>query len=308
MKGLDLSRRFYNEIGRPRFEERYPEVMRRSAVGLAGEGSDCFGFDDSVSRDHDWGPGFCLWLGDSDADRYGGELRELYEALDPAPLGHGLRVTTAEAGERVGVLRRTQFFSRYLGRATPPQSNMDWLRIPENCLAVVCNGEVFADPEGEFTAIRTALMRFYPEDVLRKKLAARLAVMAQAGQYNFPRCLSRNDPVAAGLAAARFAEAACSAIHLLHGRYAPFYKWMHRSVSELSAMGRSAAEALRRIYDSRNQHAAMEAVTRVCAEVARETENRKLGSAPDPFLEDLAKSVQAGIRDPAVAGLHLLVG
>lgn len=37
------------------------------------------------------------------------------------------------------------------------------------------------------------------EDLRLKKLAARAAVMAQAGQYNYPRCVRRGETVAAGL-------------------------------------------------------------------------------------------------------------
>ena len=61
MKGLELSRSFYEGAGAPMLQERFPELLGRIAVGLAGEGSECFGFDDELSADHDFEPAFCLW-------------------------------------------------------------------------------------------------------------------------------------------------------------------------------------------------------------------------------------------------------
>ena len=58
MRGLELSRLYYEQTGRPALEDRFPELLPQMAFGLAGEGSECFGFDDEFSRDHDWGPGF----------------------------------------------------------------------------------------------------------------------------------------------------------------------------------------------------------------------------------------------------------
>lgn len=86
----------------------------------------------------------------------------------------------------------------------------------------------FSGPSGGIFRSAGASSAFYPEDVRLKKLAARLAVMAQAGQYNYPRCLRRGELVAAQLALAAFMDAAMSAVYLLNRRYAPFYKWRHR--------------------------------------------------------------------------------
>ena len=62
MKGLELARGYFYDECLPRLRRELPAVLPHLAAGLVGEGSDCFGYDDHVSRDHDWGPGFCIWL------------------------------------------------------------------------------------------------------------------------------------------------------------------------------------------------------------------------------------------------------
>ena len=74
MNGLELSRLYYQQLGRPMLEEKFGEYLPRIAAGLAGEGSECFGFDDDISRDHDFGPGFCIWLNKEDFDKIGVEM------------------------------------------------------------------------------------------------------------------------------------------------------------------------------------------------------------------------------------------
>ena len=64
MKGLELAEKFYNEFGKKMIDENFSHIKEYLAIGLVGSGSECFGFDDEISHDHDFEPGFCLFLPD----------------------------------------------------------------------------------------------------------------------------------------------------------------------------------------------------------------------------------------------------
>ena len=40
MQGLELAKRYYEEVGRPMLERDFPELLPRLAAGLVGEGSE----------------------------------------------------------------------------------------------------------------------------------------------------------------------------------------------------------------------------------------------------------------------------
>ena len=73
MKGLELCKEYFLAYGEEMLKA-FPEVENRIAAGLAGEGSECYGFDDELSRDHDFEPGFCLWLTEEEEREYGFKL------------------------------------------------------------------------------------------------------------------------------------------------------------------------------------------------------------------------------------------
>ena len=81
VSGLKLARAFWTQVGKPMIVAKYPQYAGRIAAGLVGHGSECYGFDDEYSQDHDFGPRFCIWLSDEDYEQIGEQLEADYEAL-----------------------------------------------------------------------------------------------------------------------------------------------------------------------------------------------------------------------------------
>ena len=240
--GLKLARAYWNEYGKPLIAERYSEYRGRIAAGLVGHGSECYGFDDELSHDHDFGPGFCLWLTDEDYAAIGERLQADYESLPDTFMGFGPKSQTARAqgaGRRVGVFRIGDFFESITGyrQAPPADRPHEWLMLDEPTLAAATNGEVFADPLGAFSKTRQGF-KLMPEDVRLSLISRRLGMIAQAGQYNLPRMLQRGDGAAAWCAINEFAEAVASLVFLINtpvsAGYMPYYKWRFAALRRLS--------------------------------------------------------------------------
>lgn len=234
MKGLDLSRAFYEEYGKPMLESCFPELLAYLAIGFVGKGSEHFGFDDEISHDHDYEPGFCIFIPEEDVidRRKAFQLERAYAKLPKEYKGVKRLRMSPVGGNRNGVKRISEFYSEVIGSPDGALSTQAWLYIPDYALAEAVNGEVFLDHYGEFTRIRENLMNM-PEDARLKRMAGNLLVMAQSGQYNFSRCLRHNEPLAAQLACNDFVTAAMKTVFLLHHQYMPFYKWSFRALKQL---------------------------------------------------------------------------
>jgi hypothetical protein len=298
MKGLALCEAYFRTHGEPMLKEKFPETYGRIAAGLAGPGSECFGFDDEFSRDHDWGPSFCLWLADTDAQTIGRRLATEYARLPRAFLGFGPRKTSPGEEHRVGPCRTWDFFQTYLGARSLPETPAQWLRIPEESLATCTNGMVWADPLGEFTSIRKALLAYYPEDVRLKKIASRCITIAQAGQYNFPRSTKRGHLFAARASEVQFCSDVVSLMFLLNRRYTPYFKWAFHALGDLTLLGgrmRSGLEALLRAEAPLEKEQLMQSI---CEELVAELAREGLTDSTSDFLLDHVSSIYERIADP----------
>jgi len=310
LKGLELSRRYYETYGKDMLKEQFPDLLPYLAVGLAGSGSECLGFDDDLSEGHDFEPGFCIFLPDEDVvDRRAAFLLERAYAKLPAEFaGYKRNLMSPVGGSRHGVIRTREFYLEKTGLTAFPPAVDDWFRIPSYALREATDGEVFDDPYGEFTRIRQILKEI-PEDVRRKKLAGNLLLMAQAGQYNYPRIAKRGEEAAAQLAVFEFAKNTLEAVFLLNREYQPYYKWVFRAMRDLPVLA-DLEYPLYTLMSTDNApemtQGKYEMIEEVCAAVVEELHRQELTEATCQDLEKHAYSVNDGIADSRVRNLHVL--
>jgi len=297
VKGLDLAELYYRGPGAAMIRERFAGEETQIAAGLAGPGSECFGFDDEYSRDHDWGPAFCLWLTDEDHARIGCDLQRAYQGLPSVFQDFGPREASLGEEWRVGVSRISEFYRRFTGLSRPPGTLEEWMRIPEENLATCTNGRVFADPLGKFTAWRDALLAFYPEDVRLKKISSLCLTIAQTGQYNYLRSVRRADSFAATYCVAKFVADAIRLVFLLNRRYAPFYKWLHRAVGDLTVLGSAVHERVGALFRVAVVEEKADIMEEISVLLADELRRQGISDSRSDFLLDHAARVQSNISE-----------
>jgi len=309
MQALEIARSWYENILNPHLAEEFPAERSRIAVAMAGRGSECFGFDDDISRDHDHIIGVMLLLTEDDERKFGFPLERFYRRMrkefPPA--------TAVSAASRCGDLEHGvtiigDFYRRHLGITAAPQSLEQWLYIPEYALAEAVNGEVFCDELGEFTRIRHSLLHDMPEDVRKKKLAARAAVMAQSGQYNFMRCIKHGEPGAAALALGEFVRTAISMIFLLNKRYAPYYKWSFRAMRQLPKLSEQADSLTALLLNTTAPENQAQNIEAIAGAIIAELQRQNLTDSASDYLEDHAFSIMQTIRDRKLRTLHVMEG
>lgn len=310
MKGLDISRAYFEQYGMPMLEEQFPELLPHVSAGLFGSGSECFGFDDELSRDHDFDPGFVLLLPGEDAvDRKQGfALERAYAALPKEFMGIERPMMAPVGGARRGVMRMADFFEEKVGSLDGILTVGQWMDVPSHALAEAVNGQVFYDGSGELVRMRARLAQ-YPSDIRLKKLAGHLLLAGQAGQYNFPRCLAHGETAAAQLAVIAFVQSAMEAIFLLNDVYQPFYKWRFRAMRALPTLALDA-ELFEYLITTHNEgelaHDKLEVIEGIAADLVGELAAQGLTSAEGDDLERHAYSVNDSIADGDIRNSHIL--
>ena len=224
---IELGRRFFHEIVRPAMQEVCPAQLAAAACGRFGMGSECLGLDDAISRDHHWGPKVEILLPD-----------DLFAATDPAVwrtvaarFPHEFDGFKLEAGYVGGPGLAPEgissFLSRTIGRTAPPESDLDWLDIPEEDIVHVVNGEVWHDPTGELSHIRAVFAGYYPDVVWKRRLAHWCRYASGMGLYWMRRAWLRRNAVFLYTSFGNTLKRTLELAFLLNRTYFPYEKWLY---------------------------------------------------------------------------------
>ena len=236
IQALDISEEFYECVAKESLYEHFRAYVSRMAIGLVGEGSECFGFDDAVSTDHDWGPGFCIWLTREDYKLIGKDLQKWYEKLPMSYKGY-IRKNVNGAG-RVGVFCMDDFvryFTGYTNASEIPDANA-LLAVSEDGMSCLLNGRIFHDPSGEFSRRRDAFYDIFDTKIWNIQLAYSVINLGKYGQYNYPRSMKRGDYVTAQMVLYKYVEELLKFVHYVNHVFPPYYKWLKKSASGLEKL------------------------------------------------------------------------
>lgn len=300
LSGLELSQKFFYAFGEPMLKKNFSSILSEISIGLAGEGSECLGYDDEFSHDHDFGAGFCIWVPDDMPDEIVERLRKAYELLPKIYCGIR-RIETKNSKGRVGVCRIGDFFERLLGMRRIPDTEEEWLSVDESMLASVCSGMMFEPYGGEMELYRNKLANGYPKPVKLRRLAQQIALMAQSGQYNYIRMRKRGDFVSAQIYLSKFCVSSMRAAHLLNNVYAPYEKWLFRSTASLDGFKEYAdkikelltCQAIMSSEFNENEDKLCVLIQEICSEIAnkisKEMSIENMEENENVYLNDTAE-------------------
>ena len=251
IKGLELSRLFYEEAVRPLLEESFPSL--RYAAARLHTGSEVIGFDTEMSADHEWGPRVDLFVGEADKERVSAAVTETLRQRLPHrfrgystnfassdPTDNVQRLTEREEGpinHKVPVRTPRAFFLEYLGFDIEHEIEpADWLTFPEQKLRTITSGGVFHDEIGLEELRRK--FSYYPRDVWLYQLGCAWARVGQE-EHLMGRAGQVGDEIGAALIGARLVRDLMRLCFLMERAYAPYPKWFGTAFKQLSC-----AEAL----------------------------------------------------------------
>jgi len=285
MKGLEIAREFFFSWGRPFLTAQFPHLADRIAAGRIS-GSDVLGGDDEISRDHDWGPQFDLFLAADDYAAFGEPLARAINEAAPNPwTGYWL----AGAGDQsVRVESIPAWFQKHFKLGRLPITAADWppaSTVSESELYFLRHGEIWLDGTGELGKWRSALHE-YPAEIRRTRLAEECFRVWHHGEYNFvQRMARRRDPIAIAVCLGELVTAVMRIVLLMSCDFTPYWKWLAYEFRK-RPQAQPYVALLEELVSTRVIARQVEIVQTVCALVHRQLVDERwvTGEGGNPYL------------------------
>lgn len=236
--GLELNRRFYEEVVRSLLAEAFPGLPHTAA--LLGPGSETLGFDTEMSMDHDWGVRLFIFLRDENAHqkeaiaqllsyRLPREFSGFPVDLPDVPMEPRTQLmklpTDGPIKHRVIPITLRAFLRIQLGYdLDQPLEAADWLTFPSYALGEIIAGAVYHDDVGELTAQRGHLA-WYPYDVWLYLLACGWQRLGEE-EHLMPRAGFVGDELGSAIIGSRLVRNIMKLCFLMEKQYAPYPKWL----------------------------------------------------------------------------------
>jgi len=246
MKGLELSEQYFFDCGLPLLKEHFPDLVDKVAAGLISSGSEVAGFDDEISRDHNWGPRFILFMGEDDKIQFGQQVQDtLNRGLPREYAGSAIQRTGHRFPTSPAPVATPEESCRFnTGFSKAPQRDRDWLAIPEHRLFEFTAGKIFYEPTPLISPLREAFA-YFPDMVWRKRLSFLWLQMSHCA--NISRTLARGNRVTSHSFLCWALECCMRLGFMLNRRYAPFRKWLYHAFKELPQLPAGICEQMEQI-------------------------------------------------------------
>lgn len=284
---FERTRLFLQDEVYPILKAEYPELLTRLCAALTGKGSECLGYDDELSKDHDYELKIQLFVSDQDYLEY---EQAVYERF--------LSIMTG----RVYLIPYSDFFRKYTKSSSGPKTIQEWRLIPEEFLVNATSGVIYFDNKGEFSKIRNNIKKYYPKALWLRNLSYYCIKLGQAGQYNYPRLLKRKDAVAAMLAVTESIEMIISIVYVLNKEFKPFYKWQYKRLCELPILGQEIARKLNQISQSSSLDTNnLVIIDDICTIISDKMLEMGLGYSRNKFFVEIGRYIFSLIEDVQLA-------
>ena len=306
MKGLEIAETFYNTFGKKMIHDNFLELENKITIGLVGSGSECLGFDDDISKDHDYEPRFIMFVPDDFDSQTIFRLERAYSTLPKEFMGLQRKYDHLMIEENV--IKISDFYLQKIGNKTGNLSNYEWLTIPSFYLLEATNGKIFNQANNDFIKIREKLAK-YPKDIKYKKLAGNLLLMYQSGIYNYERATKRNDFGAVSISLYEFTKHTLAVLYLLNDIYMPYYKWWFRGLEKFSSLTNllnKLKELL--VNDTTTILKKTELIDSIISTVLKEIKSHNVINVDTTDLNSLAYQINNMVKDNTLRNLNILAG
>jgi hypothetical protein len=276
--GLALSRKLFEQRGQPLLARL--GLLDRCTVGCVGGTSQNARLDDSQSRDHWWGPHLTFLLRQEDWEAHAPRLREAIAAMPDEVDGQRWRGYDGPEPRKTSVVEMGAYLQMLTGLEKRPETDREWLpyltrsgflgtRWTER-LFDAGQGELFHDPDKQFTERWRHWTAYVPPDIHRALLARSLFRVWNAGpEYNLKRLHARGDALATALCRARFIDEVIELAFCWNEQFVPPFKWRAAQFRRLPICPTAVRDGIDALAESDDRRQGLKAAGEIVTSIKR---------------------------------------